>query len=372
MQNPFRPSFGVPPLFWVGRATILDSFRSALATGPGAFGRSMVISGARGIGKTVLLNELEDIATANGWLALRASGRMNLTRELRDTTIPRAAASLNPPQKRRVSRVGISSLGTVGFEHDDEPDFQPTLNTELRRLVGLTSESGVLITIDEVQDASQDDLTELAVAYQDLLRDELNVALVMAGLPQGVEGLLDLPGATFLRRAERHLLGPFSPPNSATAFHSTAAESGIAFTDDAVAAATELSQGYPFLVQLVGSLAWQKAHADSRDAITTADVEAVTDTAIATMGSQVHAPAVRDLPPAQRAYLEAMAHVGGGGIAASAIAEQVGKPVKSLSDTRQKLIGADLIEPAGFGKVAFTLPYLAEYLRSTDRLGRVD
>ena len=67
-----------------------------------------------------------------------------------------------------------------------------------------------------------------------------------------------------------------------------------------------------------------------------------------------------------------MAHVGGAEIAASDIAEQVGKPVKSLSDTRQKLIGADLIEPAGFGKVAFTLPYLAEYLRSTDRLGRVD
>lgn len=356
----------------MGRATILDSFRGALATGPGAFGRSMVISGARGLGKTVLLNELEDIATASGWIALRASGRADFTRELRETTIPRAIAGLNPPQKRRVSRIGISSLGTVGFEHDEAPIFEPTLNTELRRLVDLTAESGVLITIDEVQDAGQAEMTELAVAYQDLLRDELNVALVMAGLPQGVEELLDLRGATFLRRAERHLLGPFSDTNSHAAFRSTAEDSGISFTDEAVAAATELSRGYPFLVQLVGSLAWQTANAADRDAITPQDVDAVSRTAISAMGSQVHAPAVRDLPPAQRKYLQAMAESEGPDVAASDIAARVGKPVKSLSDTRQKLISADLIEPAGFGKVAFTLPYLADYLTSTDRLGRVD
>ena len=64
MENPFRPTFGAPPLFWVGRGIVLDSFRTALDGSAGNASRSMVLSGARGIGKTVLINELEDIAAA--------------------------------------------------------------------------------------------------------------------------------------------------------------------------------------------------------------------------------------------------------------------------------------------------------------------
>ncbi|MCQ9334782.1 ATP-binding protein [Corynebacterium phoceense] len=87
-RNPFRPTFGVPPLYWVGRAAILDSFHVALEEGPGAFGRSMIISGTRGIGKTVLLTELEEQAAPLGWITLRASGRGNLVDTLVETTVP--------------------------------------------------------------------------------------------------------------------------------------------------------------------------------------------------------------------------------------------------------------------------------------------
>ena len=86
MENPFRPTFGAPPLFWVGRGIVLDSFRTALDGSAGNASRSMVLSGARGIGKTVLINELEDIAEARGWVTLRASGPVSYTHLTLPTT----------------------------------------------------------------------------------------------------------------------------------------------------------------------------------------------------------------------------------------------------------------------------------------------
>lgn len=104
-ENPFRPTFGVPPLFWVGRTAVLDTFRAALDAQPGHPGRSLVISGARGIGKTVLLNELEDIAATRGWITLRASGRSAMVEELVETTIPASWTRL----RRQISTKSTAS-----------------------------------------------------------------------------------------------------------------------------------------------------------------------------------------------------------------------------------------------------------------------
>ena len=143
-ENPFRPTFGVPPLFWVGRTAVLDTFRAALNAQPGHPGRSLVISGARGIGKTVLLNELEDIAAARGWITLRASGRSAMVEELVETTIPRIMDTLAPADKHKVNRIGIGGLGSIGIEHNTDEAYKPTLNTRLRELLAQLKGAGVM------------------------------------------------------------------------------------------------------------------------------------------------------------------------------------------------------------------------------------
>ncbi|MCQ9371562.1 ATP-binding protein [Corynebacterium sp. 35RC1] len=372
LRNPFRPTFGIAPLYWVGRADVLENFRTALEIGPGAFGRSMLISGNRGIGKTALLNELEDIAEQQGWVVLRTSGRNSFIKELVETTIPKTIADLDPPKQRRLSSVGLSSVGSVGFDVSQAETYKPSLNTRLRDLLALLTEAGVLITVDEVQDANPTELTELAVAFQDLLRDEQEIALVMTGLPQGIEKLLQLPGTTFMRRAQRFSLGEFSPKNAAEGFRATAFDSGIAFSPKAVDMGVRISKGYPFLVQLVGALAWNQAHRRGAVEVSAADVAAVERTTVSNMGTQVHGPALRNISPAQRQFLDAMAKHDHDAVPISTIAATVGKRPQGVSDTREKLIAADLIESAGTGLVRFTLPYLREYLNNTDTLGRVD
>ena len=71
-RNPFHPTFGRSPAVIGGRDVELDSFELALAEGPGNPWRTALISGTRGIGKTVLLNEFEAAANQLGWIVLRA------------------------------------------------------------------------------------------------------------------------------------------------------------------------------------------------------------------------------------------------------------------------------------------------------------
>ncbi|MFW9114342.1 AAA family ATPase [Corynebacterium striatum] len=372
-SNPFRPTFGVPPLYWVGRTAVLDAFRNALQSPAGASARTMIVSGARGIGKTVLLNELEDSAKAQGWICIRASGRTNMVEELVETTIPRLIEQLAPRDKRKINRIGIGGVGSIGLEHNTDEPYKPTLNTRLRDLLAQLSGVGILLSIDEVQDASVEDLTSIAVAYQDLLRDELDISFVAAGLPQGVNRLLDLPGVTFLRRAQRFVLGPLSAGNAAEAFTATAADSGLNFSSEAISKAVELSKGYPYLVQLVGSLAWERAYARDETQIEASDVDSIADEAISILCTQVHLPAASSLPPAQRQFLDSMSSASVDGIATiTEIAESQGRTVRSLSATRQRLIDADLIEPAAHGELQFVIPYMERFFNSTDKLGRVD
>ncbi|AJE33465.1 MAG: AAA family ATPase [Corynebacterium humireducens] len=367
MRNPFRPTFGASPYHWAGRSVVLEEFARGLDGYPGEPSRSMVIDGARGIGKTVLLTELEDIAAQHGWIVLRATGREDSVRTLIDTTIPAKIAELAPPAGRAVTAVQFSGF-RVDTELLDVPSPTPTLGTRMRDLLGLLRGTGVLITVDEVQDADPDNLSEIALTHQDLIRDEQHVALVMAGLTHGINRLLDLPGTTFLRRARRFELGPLTDDDARAIITATAAK-GKPIDADAADLAVEIARGYPYLVQLVGYLAWNRA--GSR--ITRADVEAVCAEAVQTMGSQVHAPSLKGVPPAQMAYLRAMADLIGDAadVSSSDVAERVGKKPNEATDTRGKLLDRGLIEAPAWGRVSFTLPYLAEFLRSDNRTTRV-
>ncbi|MEY8565273.1 ATP-binding protein [Corynebacterium sp.] len=382
MTNPFRPTFGASPHYWAGRRIILDDYAEALASGPGAAARTLVITGSRGIGKTVLLNELEDIAATRGWVVLRASARGDIVTELIDSTVPAKIRELDPGTTRRITGVGITGLGSVhtsltGPDEHDRP--RPTLESRLRDLLALVPGTGVLVTVDEIQDADREALSRLAATYQNLIRDDLEVSLAMAGLTHGVETLLNLPGTTFMRRAHRYDLGPLTDADAADVLATSSADSGLAFDSPALAAAVDLAAGYPYLVQLVGSLAWNAARRKGAGTISTPSVEAVRQEAVATMGTQVHHPSLKGVPTVQREYLEAMAVLAAqtddardGPVATAAIAERLGKTQRAASDPRAKLIDRDLITPAGWGKVRFTLPYLGHWLRGSGTVRRVN
>lgn len=366
--NPFRPTFGASPLVWAGRETVLSSFAQSLSGAPGNPDRAILISGSRGIGKTVLLTEIEDIAKRNGWIVLRLSARSGMADLLTESVVPEAIQQLAEPAKRKITGFSIAGVGSIASEIE-QPEIAPRLITRLRALLSLLNGTGVLITIDEIQDANPDDLTEIAIAFQELVRDDAQIAIAMGGLTMGINDLLSLPGATFLRRARHYELGPLRVEDARSTLIETAKGSGKEFGADGIKKASEFTQGYPYLVQLIGYLAWEHA----ADTIHLADVEAAIPEAIRMLGTQVHQPSIRELPPRQREFLDAMAHLelDSAEVPIDAIAARLARPSTSLSDARAKLIHRDLIIPSGWGKLAFAQPYLGDYLRADERPIRV-
>ncbi|WP_151525859.1 ATP-binding protein [Serinicoccus kebangsaanensis] len=361
--NPFRPSFGASPRVVVGRGDLLDEFDVALDEGPGSPMRSILVSGARGMGKTVVLNELEERARTRGWHVLRLPEGPGLLAELERTLLPARLAEHDPgAEQRRVTGAGIGPVGSVSTEISQTYPASQSVGSMLERLTEIAEShgTGVLLTLDEVQAAPIDDVARLASAYQHLLRDEREVAFVGAGLPVGIGTLLDQQGSTFLRRAERVDLTPLRHDEVRDAAVRTVREAGRVISPEGAERLSEIAHGYPYLLQLVGYQAWRAAGDD--EVITATDVGTTLPLVVDRMSRLVHTPALRQVPQGQLDYLRAMA-ADDGPSSTGEVAARLGVSKQHGNVVRSRLIDRELIAPAGHGLVDVALPYLREHLR---------
>lgn len=350
-MNPFTPTFGVSPSVVLGRDLIVERFSHGLIGGVGDPRRTLLISGPRGIGKTITLNELEDAAIREGWVVLRAQPR-SLVQPLIDTAIPRA-----------LSLVKQGSTGGRRISHDSQPT--PSLITELNTLCdAVGKQSGVLVTLDEVQSANPSELWELSSAIQDLRRDNQHIAFAAAGLPDGIATLLKHPGTTFLRRAQHISLVPMTPAETVEILRTTAQEGGITFETHALDDAVALTRGYPFLIQLLGFHLVEEVRSHNRSVIGSNDVASVSDAVLDTLGQLVHEPALAGVPNAQLEYLEAMAQLqeGSAPVSTADIAAHLEKQPQQLTMVRQGLIQRELVYSPRRGFLNFVIPHMAHHL----------
>ena len=368
MANPFTPGFGLTPVILAGRDIAIDEFTAALAgTVPEA--RAILISGQRGAGKTVLLTEFRELALEAGWIDLRMhTSSSSLVEELRGQAIARLRELDPEAETSRLTSARISSLSASRdivqrYEGEGEP-----LTVVLDRLAALADAEGggLLITLDELQSADRDQLHALTQHVQDLIGSGHAVAFLAAGVRTGVDALLDHERTTFLRRAHRLEVGSVDVGTAAEAIRMTVADTAKTITPEAAVLAGEISRGYPYLIQLIGSKAWQNS--GDADVIEVEDVRGARETVVAAMIKNVHGPALRGLSPRKREYLLAMLEDEGPS-AVGDIARRMGIDPRNQSTYRERLIEDDLIRPAGRGFVEYSLPYLDEALRHEEREG---
>ena len=131
--------------------------------------------------------------------------------------------------------------------------------------------------------------------------------------------------------------------------------------------AATASFGFPYLVQLIGSLAWRVAKDRSESEVSEAIIEEILTEAIDTFGSQVHRPALRHVTDLQREFLRSMARLGGEEQSIGEIAGLLKKTTTGISRVRAALIKQELIEPSSHGHVRFTQPYMADHLLAEPR-----
>ncbi len=330
---------------------MLDAFQDALDEGPGSPGYATLFTGGRGVGKTAMLNAAEDLARLAGFAVISETATSGFIDRLRNEHLPK----LLPKQRRRVRAVDLARVGGVTLE-DTQRDPK-----SLRELMdAVTLRQPLLVTIDEVHGGVIEELREFAVVLQHSIREGRPLAFCAAGLPHAVDGLVKDKVLTFLRRADRQLLGAVDEGAVKRAFIQVITENDRTIADSTASNAARVAGGYPFMVQLVGYHSWRQS--PKRREVTRLDVEAGATAARRRVGRLVIEPALQELSAVDRTFLQRMA-VDDGPSRTADVTQRMGVDANYASQYRLRLIAAGMIVATGHGEVDFALPYLREWLR---------
>ncbi|WP_262322542.1 ATP-binding protein [Acidiferrimicrobium sp. IK] len=374
-----------------GRDRDLEEFSSLIEIlASGGADRSRIFYGLRGVGKTVLLMELDLLASEAGWATTDVQ-EVGSQPDFRSTFAQMAARLLREMSRRhrirdRVERalgvvkafsvvapggvqlkLDVDAVAGVADSGDPEQDL-----VELLREIGHTAasvQSGALFLIDEMHNLDAASLAAVCMAFQAVSRDALPVALAAAGLPDlQVRLMRAKPYAD--RLFEYRELGRLRDPEARVALVKPASLLGVEFAADAADEVVRLAAGYPYFLQEYGRELWNAAESSP---IITADVEEVRDLVQEQLARTFYGTRFEMASDAEQRYLAAMASLGGPPYATAEVARAWGaENQRQTSPHRDSLIQKGLIWAPRRGQVDFTVPLFAEFLLEHHPIGGFD
>ncbi len=399
IRNPYAPGAGQRPPELAGRDDQLHAFDIVLERiARGRPERSIVLTGLRGVGKTVLLNALRSAAVRAHWGTgkLEARPDQGLRRPL-SAALHVAVRELGHPAGDEVDHVlgvikafaqrdsapgaklrekwnpGIDAPVVAG--RADSGDIEIDLVELLTDVGGLAADvgKGVAIFVDEMQDLSPEDVSAVCAACHEISQSGLPVIVVGAGLPH-LPAVLSASKSYSERLFRYQRIDRLDRAAADLALVAPAEDESAGFTPEALDAMYAATAGYPYFVQAYGKVAWDVA---PRTPITADDVvvaapEAEAELAVGFFGSRFERAT-----PAEREYLRAMADAALAmaesgeevdeteSVPTAAVATILDRKPQSLSPARDALLKKGLIYSGERGRIAFTVPHFGRYLRTT-------
>jgi hypothetical protein len=382
-KNPYAPGAGTKPPELTGRDEIfekvsieLDRCRSGLSF------RSFLLVGLRGVGKTVLLNQMALNAEAEGFSVL--SLEVPEKRSLPALLIPALRSMLIKLDKKfskgEVFKKTLRVLGgfvsamklkyediEFGLDLGSEPGVADSgdLESDLFSLfeqLGLAAKehkTAIVLFIDEVQYIEDAQFAALIMALHKCTQKQLPITIVGAGLPQLV-GQAGRAKSYAERLFEYPQIGPLTKNATIDALVIPAKKNKVEFTDGALANIFKHTSGYPYFIQEWGKHCWQAAE---KSPIDEKDVKHATEMAIADLDMSFFRVRFDRLTPTEKKYLRAMAELGTGPHRSGDIAQLLKKEVQAVATVRASLIGKGMIYSPEHGDNHFTVPLFDEYLR---------
>ncbi|RIK04921.1 MAG: AAA family ATPase [Acidobacteria bacterium] len=382
VANPFAPGAGTPPPELAGRDALIETMRVALERVRRRLPtKSILMVGLRGVGKTVLLDQMARDCEGAGISSIRIEAPEDrslpamLAPELRQSLL---RLSRNQRARDRAQRALRALAGfakamkltyrdiEVGVDFDPEPGLADNgdLEHDLQALLETAgtaareAETALALFVDELQYVQEEQLAALITALHRTTQQRLPVVLVGAGLPQlrartgraksYAERLFDFPE-----------VGPLDPAAAKQAIFKPAQDHGVDVTAEALDRIVEVTRCYPYFVQEWGKHSWDVAAASP---ITEEDVAAASITAVAALDESFFRVRFDRLTPAERRYLRAMAELGPGPHRSGDISQVLGRSVTSLGPVRAQLIAKGMIWSPFHGDTAFTVPLFDEFM----------
>jgi hypothetical protein len=380
VRNPFAPGAGSSPPELAGRDEVLSDARTALQRVLlGKPSQSQMLLGLRGVGKTVLLNKIEELAEETGYLTsfieapedrflvdLLYPKIHQVLRKLSHVEKAKAAAISAMKALRSFASVFKVSVGDFDLSVDAEPGVADSGNlefdlTELFIEVGRAAQAagkGWALFIDEVQYLKSEELAALIVAIHRINQKSLPVLFFGAGLPQIAAIAGDAKSY-----AERLFIYPkidaLPVDEAKRAIREPINSEEEEIDPELLEIVIEQTQGYPYFLQEWGYQLWNEA---SSSPITVECLERAKAAALRRLDEGFFKVRIDRLTPKEREYVIAMAKLGVGPYRSSDVADKLGEKVTSLGPRRATIIAKGMIYSPAHGDIAFTVPMFEAYL----------
>ena len=389
VRNPYAPGAGQRPPELAGRDRELAQFDVVLErVARGRPERSLVLTGLRGVGKTVLLNALRSQAIQRLWGTGKIEARPDQSLRRPVAAALHMAVREIAPRHRNPDRVedflgvlkafALRDAGASGKRLADR--WQPGIDVPAARgradsgdmeidLVELFVDAasvaadlgvGIALFVDEMQDVPPPDVSALCASCHELSQIGAPLVVVGAGLPH-LPAVLSMSKSYSERLFRYTRIDRLERAAADWALTAPAAEEGVKFTPAALDALYDATDGYPYFVQAYGKVTWDVA---PESPITPADVQAAAPDAEAELAVGFFGSRYERATPAERDYMRAMAALGDGPIGTADVAVSLGRKPSSLSPARDNLIKKGLIFSAERGTIAFTVPHFGHFLRA--------
>jgi hypothetical protein len=383
IKNPFSPGAGSPPPELAGRDGVLEQARVLLGRVLARRSeKSLLLTGLRGVGKTVLLNEIERMAQATGYRTIWVEAHEGkslpvlLAPDLRRLLFDLDRIAGAGDKVRRGLAVLKSFVGTIkvkvgdvdiGLDIDPEPgsadsgDLEADLPSLFMAVGEAAQERGVAVAvlIDEIQYFKASELSALIMAMHKMQQRQLPLVLIAAGLPI-------LPGLAGESKsyAERLFsfpdIGPLPEADTIKALADPVHEVGEAFESAALHEIFRLTRGYPYFLQEWGYQAWNHAAASP---ISLQVVNESSALVARRLDENFFRVRFDRLTPREKMYLRAMAELGVGPYRTGDIADKLNVKINILGPVRAGLIKKGMVYSPSHGDMAFTVPLFDEFMR---------
>lgn len=368
-RNPYTPGAGVMPKYLAGRDNILESASSQIKALTANYpSRSIVLYGLRGTGKTVMLNAIESIANNEGVLVHHIE-----IEEKGSLLIPLASrcSSLSASLVRSID----TNSGSPSLEFNEEslkasPTSTQNLSdgfTDILIAIGKLAQTArmqILFGIDELQFAGKDELSAFACALHRATQLGLPIMFCCAGLPNLIQMLGE--ARTYSERQFNFVkIGPLPNDSAVEAIVRPAQKLNVSYSDEALNAIIDYSEGYPFFIQEICSTVWTSSDSKCIKLETVLECRPLSDKRLDEHFFSRH---YNRCTQKQIQFLSAMAHCSEFPCTLADVADYMGRTVPSIMPLRNRLIRKGMIYSKDGGKVDFTVPQFGRYLKRAEQL----
>jgi len=380
--NPYSPGAGTPPYELVGREDVLEDASVLLdRVKAGRPEKSILLTGLRGVGKTVLLNEIGRLADKANYQSIFVEAHEG--KRLEQILVPVLRTLLIELDQLKGAKEGVKrAFGVlrsfvdglrvkyadieIGYDIDPETGYADSGSLEMDLPVlfqtiaeaALDRKTAVAILIDELQYLNKAELGALIMGVHRIQQLQLPLVLVGAGLPV----LLELAGES-KSYAERLFnfpaIGPLSRSDAFRAIQYPALQLDVRYDESALEYIYKVTEGYPYFLQEWGYVTWNVA---AISPISFMDVELATKEVLRKLDQNFFLVRFDRLTEAQKKFLRAMARLGSGPSKTGDIAAALNQKISAISTLRDQLIKKGIIYSPTHGELAFTVPLFDEFM----------